>query len=317
MESTVYPGVTQGVVGQIIARESGLEPGAGFHLGYSPERINPGDKLHTLNQITKVVAGEDNAVTELMSAVYGAVNGGQVYQAASIRTAEAAKVFENVQRDVNIALMNELAMICHRLGVDTREVIRTAGTKWNFVPFEPGLVGGHCIGVDSYYLTHAAEAAGYSPRMISTGRSINDSVSGYVADRTVALIRSVRSGQVPIRVLVLGFAFKENVPDVRNSRVADLVVALQERKIECSVFDPVVDPDEARRQCGVDLVDRVDFGAPYDAIVLAVKHDLFLSTYSLSRVRELAVASGAVLVDIKSVYDRQAAQAAGFVYWRL
>ena len=317
VESTVYPGVTEEVVGSVIARESGLEPGTGFHLGYSPERINPGDKLHTLDQITKVVAGDDKPVTELMSAVYGTVNGGRVYQAASIRTAEAAKVFENVQRDVNIALMNELAMICHRLGVDTRDVIRTARTKWNFVRFEPGLVGGHCIGVDSYYLTHAAETAGYSPRMIPTGRSINDSVSGYVAECALALIRSARDRPTPISILVLGFAFKENVPDLRNSRVADLVAALQDRQIVCSVFDPIVNPDDARRQHGVDLVPRVDFRAPYDAIVLAVKHDLFVSTYPLSRIRDLAVPSGAVLVDIKSVYDRQAAEAVGFVYWRL
>lgn len=317
VESTVYPGVTEEVVGKIIAGESALEAGTGFHLGYSPERINPGDALHTLERITKVVAGENRAVTELMSAVYGTVNGGLVHQAANIRTAEAAKVFENVQRDVNIALMNELAMICHRLGVDTTEVIRSAGTKWNFVQFEPGLVGGHCIGVDSYYLTHAAEEAGYSPRVIPAGRVINDSMSQYVAESTAALIRSHQDIETPVRVLVLGVAFKENVPDVRSSRVVDLINALEYRQIACSIFDPVVNARDVREQFGLDLIDDVDGDAPYDAIIVAVKHDVFAETFSVSRLRDLTVAAGPVLVDVKSAYDRCAARAAGFSYWCL
>ena len=237
VESTVYPGVTEEVVGAVIAEESGLPAGEGFHLGYSPERINPGDDAHTLERLVKVVAGESSAVTELLTAVYGRVTGGMVHRAANIRTAEAAKVIENTQRDLNIALMNELAMICDRLGLETAEVIRTASTKWNFARYEPGLVGGHCIGVDPYYLTFAAEQAGHHPQVILAGRKVNASIGKYVAARAISLLADSNRDVGQAKALILGLTFKENIPDIRNSQVVDIIDQLSDRDIECSVFD--------------------------------------------------------------------------------
>ncbi len=317
VESTVYPGVTEEVVGPVIARESGLKAGTGFHLGYSPERINPGDDTHTLEQLVKVIASNERPVSELMRAVYGAVTDAGVYQAASIRTAELAKVLENTQRDLNIALMNELAMICDRLAVDTRDVIRTAATKWNFARFEPGLVGGHCIGVDPYYLTHVAEQAGHTPQVILAGRQVNDAMGQYVAERTIALIRSARGSVERANILVLGFTFKENVPDVRNTRVADIIHALREHGAQCSIFDPKVDPDEIGGNYGFRVVDDVTRKAPYDAVIVAVRHDVFRSMFSLDAIKSMLVPDHPVLIDVKAFYDKESAHTAGLLYWRL
>ena len=317
LESTVYPGVTEDVVAPIIAEESGLEAGTGFHLGYSPERINPGDKAHTIDQLVKVVAGDNDRVADLMIAVYGAITGGRVFQATSIKTAEAAKVIENTQRDLNIALMNELSMICDRIGVDTGEVIRTASTKWNFVPFEPGLVGGHCIGVDPYYLTYVAKEFGLTPRVTLAGRCVNESMGRYVAERTLSLIRLHRKRTNKARVLILGVTFKEDIPDVRNSRVADIIRVLEDHKIECSVFDPHADPLDVLECYGFGLIDDVTKDAPYDAVIAAVRHEIFGGLFPLEALSAISVNDRPVLVDVKSSYDREAAQLAGFDYWRL
>ena len=317
VESTVYPGVTEEVVGPIIADESCLEVGTGFHLGYSPERINPGDDTHTLERLVKVVAAESRAVVELMTEVYGAVTGGNVHQATSIKTAEAAKVIENTQRDLNIALMNELAMIFDRLGLDTSEVIRTASTKWNFARFEPGLVGGHCIGVDPYYLTHVAEKVGHLPHVILAGRQVNDLMGRYVAERAASLIRRRTSDVTQVRVLVLGFTFKENVSDVRNTRVVDIIHTLSDYGIACSVFDPEADPRDIRDKYGLEALDDASRDAPYHAVIVAVKHDVFRSAFSLGVLRAISVADDPVLIDVKSMYEPEAARLSGFTYWRL
>ena len=317
VESTVYPGVTEEVVGRIIADESGYVVGHDFHLGYSPERINPGDAIHTLEHVTKVVAAQSENVVELMTAVYGTVTGGNVFRSASIKTAEAAKVIENTQRDLNIALMNELSMIFDRLGLDTQEVIRTASTKWNFAHFEPGLVGGHCIGVDPYYLTHIAEKVGHLPRVILAGRYVNDFMGRYVGERTVSLIRSHRSDARQIRILILGFTFKENISDVRNTRVIDVIHTFEEYGVTWSVFDPEADPRDVRELYGFSPLEDVSQNGAYDAIVVAVKHDVFKSMFPLPALRAISVAEDPVLIDVKSSYDPAAAKAAGFVYWRL
>ena len=319
VESTVYPGVTEEVVAPIVAHESGREVGRGFHVGYSPERISPGDDSHTLDRLVKVVAGGDYRVTELIAAVYGAVTRSGVYRAASIKTAEMAKVIENTQRDLNIALMNELAMICDRLSLDTADVIEAAATKWNFARFEPGLVGGHCIGVDPYYLTHVAENAGHNPHVILAGRRVNDSMGRYVAQRTIELLRPSGNGrrtEVP-SVLILGFTFKENIADVRNTRVADVLHHLQETGVKCSVFDPEADPRHIREDYGFNVLSDVQHGAPYDAVVVAVRHDVFRSSFPLETIKSLSVCDRPVLIDVKGIYDRNAARDSGFLYWRL
>ena len=317
LESTVYPGVTEDVVAPIIAEESGLEAGIGFHLGYSPERINPGDKTHTIEQLVKVVAGANDKVTALMVAVYGTITGGRVYQATSIKTAEAAKIIENTQRDLNIALMNELLMICDRIGVDTGDVLRAASTKWNFAPFEAGLVGGHCIGVDPYHLTYLAKEVGLLARVILAGRYVNESMGRYVAERTLSLLRLHHKRTNQARVLILGVTFKENIPDVRNSRVADIIRVLEEHDIECSVFDPQAAPHDVVECYGFGLIDDVTKDAPYDAVVAAVRHEIFGDMFPIGALRAISVDDRPVVVDVKSLYDREAAQRAGFDYWRL
>ena len=316
VESTVYPGVTQEVVGPIVAKESGLEADKDFYMGYSPERVNPGDRNHTLERIPKVIAGASYEVTELMAAVYGMITA-EVHRAASIKVAEAAKVLENTQRDMNIALMNEVAAIFDLLGVDTQEVIRTASTKWNFARFQPGLVGGHCIGTDSYYLAHVAERMGHQPHLILTGRKVNDAMGRYVAQRAVAMINSHRDKHVDARVLILGFTFKEDVPDIRNTRVADIIDTLEEHGVKCSVFDPEANIDEVRESYGIDLLEDVARDAPYDAIIVAVKHRAFTSMFPVDELRALTVPLDAVLIDVKSMYDRHMTEKAGFTYWRL
>lgn len=316
IESTVYPGVTEDIVGPILARESKMRTGTDFHLGYSPERVNPGDRDHSLETIPKVIAGENPEVTDLMAGVYGAIVN-QVHRSASIKTAEAAKLLENTQRDVNIALINEAAMIFHRLGVDTQEVLRTAATKWNFARFQPGLVGGHCIATDPYYLIHIAKQNGHNPQLVLAGRQVNDSMGRYVAERTAALIES-RGGTLDrARVLILGCTFKENVPDTRNTRVVDIVNALVERGLGCSVVDPEADAENVRATYGFDLIDRADQNAPYDAVIAAVKHRAFTSLFSVEALRALTVPHRAVLADVRSLYDPTEVEAAGIAYWRL
>jgi UDP-N-acetyl-D-glucosamine/UDP-N-acetyl-D-galactosamine dehydrogenase len=299
-ESTVYPGVTEDVCGPILAKVSGLQQSADFKLGYSPERINPGDKEHTLEKIIKVVSGEDEATLERVASVYGAVIQAGIHRAPSIKVAEAAKVIENTQRDLNIALMNELALIFDRLGIATKDVLAAAKTKWNFLPFSPGLVGGHCIGVDPYYLTTKAEEVGYHPQVILAGRRINDGMGAYVAQRCVKLL--IQSGVMikGARVGILGLTFKENVPDLRNSRVPDIIQELREFDIEPLLHDPLANPQEAHHEYGVELTDWGNL-PPLDALILAVPHHKYLD----QPVQDLLslVKPNGVIMDIKSVLD--------------
>ena len=317
VESTVYPGVTEDVVGAIIAKISGLPLKQDIHLGYSPERINPGDHKHGLESIVKVVAGQCSAVADLLTGVYGKLTGGRVHQSADIRTAEVAKVIENTQRDLNIALMNELAMICDRLGLDTVEVIRTANTKWNFARYEPGLVGGHCIGVDPYYLTYAAARAGHNAHVILAGRQLNALMGRYVAERAISLLGNRGQPEGRTKALILGLTFKENIPDVRNSQVFDIIDTLNDRRIVCSVFDSEADPQEVQDRYGIHLLEDPIANAPYDLIVVAVRHDTIKSRFPLDVLRLVSVPERPLLIDVKSMYDRAAAERFGFVYWRL
>ncbi|MGB0748701.1 MAG: nucleotide sugar dehydrogenase [Magnetospiraceae bacterium] len=275
-ESTVYPGVTEEFCGPILAAESGLVCGKDFFLGYSPERINPGDKVHRLETITKVVSGQTPEICDIVAAVYGSVVTAGVHAAPTIKTAEAAKVIENTQRDLNIALMNELAIIFDRMGIDTKAVLTAAGTKWNFLPFSPGLVGGHCIGIDPYYLTFKSEQMGYHPQLILAGRRINDGMGQYIARETVKRLFKSGPGWGDRRPLVtiLGFTFKENVPDYRNTRVIDIIEELQAFDVTVQVTDPHADPADVRAEYGVDLVPESDV-APADAVILAVAHEAY------------------------------------------
>ena len=312
-ESTVYPGVTEDVCGPILERVSGLRRGHDFFLGYSPERINPGDKEHTLERIVKVVAGEDAATLERVAAAYGAIVDAGVHRAPSIQVAEAAKVIENTQRDLNIALMNELAIIFDRLGLRTVDVLAAAGSKWNFLPFRPGLVGGHCIGVDPYYLTSKAEEVGYHPEVILAGRRINDGMGAYVAQKAVKLLaqRPVALGST--RVGVLGLTFKEDVADLRNSRVPDIVAELRSFGVEVRVHDPVADADEAETEYGLRLSPWEDLH-DLDALVPAVAHRSYPERLR-SGLDRMMKADG-VIVDVKSVLNA-ADLAPGLTYWSL
>lgn len=274
-ESTVYPGATEEDCVPVLERVSGLRCGEDFFVGYSPERINPGDREHTFTKITKVVAGQTPEVLEIVAAVYASVVTAGVHKAPTIRVAEAAKVIENTQRDLNIALMNELTLIFNRMGIDTRDVLAAAGTKWNFLRFEPGLVGGHCIGVDPYYLTHKAQRVGYIPQVILAGRSINDGMGAYVAAQVIKRLVQAGGRVKGARVTVLGLTFKENVPDLRNTRVIDIVDALREYGIEVQVTDPLADPLEAEHEYGLKLVPAADL-RPADAVILAVAHQAYL-----------------------------------------
>ena len=315
-ESTVYPGLTEEVCVPILERESGLKLGAGFTVGYSPERINPGDKVHTLATITKIVSGSDKATADLLARIYGSVVTAGIHRASSIKVAEAAKVIENTQRDLNIALMNELAIIFDRMGIDTLEVLEAAGSKWNFLPFRPGLVGGHCIGVDPYYLTFKAEALGFHPEVILAGRRINDNMGKYVAESTVKqLIR--RGARVNgARVGILGFTFKENVPDLRNTRVVDVIRELEDYGVTTLVTDAEADPDEALREYGQRLVPLEEL-QNLDAIVLAVPHKAYAVMRPEDLRDRLADPGRGVVLDVKSLYDPAAMREAGLAYWRL
>jgi UDP-N-acetyl-D-galactosamine dehydrogenase len=313
-ESTVYPGATEEDCLPILERVSGLRGGVDFKVGYSPERINPGDKEHRFKTIKKVVSAQDAESLEIVASVYGAVVDAGIHRAPTIKVAEAAKVIENTQRDLNIALMNELAVVFDRMGIDTQAVLAAAGTKWNFLKFQPGLVGGHCIGVDPYYLTHKAEKLGYSPYVILAGRRINDGMGAFVAQKTVK--EMILAGQPVLRsvVTVLGLTFKENCPDTRNTRVIDIVRALRDFGCEVQVCDPQADADEAKHEYGLDLVAMKDL-KPAAAIVAAVAHDEF-KRLSLSDVKRLT-AGTPVLIDVKNVFGDKDPIKSGFRYWRL
>ncbi len=313
-ESTVYPGATEEVCVPILERESGLKWKQDFHIGYSPERINPGDKVNTLTTILKVVAGDDAATLESVAQLYETVIKAGVHRASSIKVAEAAKVIENTQRDLNIALMNELAIIFDRIGIDTLEVLKAAGTKWNFLPFRPGLVGGHCIGVDPYYLTHKAEMLGYHPEVILAGRRINDGMGKFIAEQTVKHMINTGSPVKGCNILVLGLTFKENCPDLRNSKVIDIITELQSYGANVIVHEPLGEPAEARHEYGVDLT-AWDAIPQVDAIVAAVAHNEYLAQPLSNLTAKLK--SGGVFIDVKSAYDPVAVQAAGYVLWRL
>lgn len=304
-ESTVYPGATEEVCVPVLERASGLKFNADFYCGYSPERINPGDKEHRLPTIKKVTSGSTPAVADAVDALYGQIITAGTHKASSIKVAEAAKVIENTQRDVNIALMNELSLIFHKLGIDTLEVLQAAGTKWNFLPFRPGLVGGHCIGVDPYYLTHKAQEVGYHPEVILAGRRINDSMASHVADETVKLM--LRKG-LPVlnsKVLVLGLTFKENCPDVRNTKVVDIVKALQGYNTQVDVFDPWIDVAEAEHEYGLHCLTDMPQPGQYAAVILAVGHHQFMELGEAG-IKALGQPN-AVLFDVKSILPLGAA----------
>ncbi|SEN80976.1 UDP-N-acetyl-D-galactosamine dehydrogenase [Duganella sp. CF517] len=313
-ESTVYPGATEEICIPILEQCSGLAWQRDFHVGFSPERINPGDKEHTLTSIRKVVSGDDADTLERVAALYEEVVDAGVHRASSIKVAEAAKVIENTQRDLNIALMNELAIIFDRMEIDTLEVLQAAGTKWNFLPFRPGLVGGHCIGVDPYYLTHKAEMLGYHPHVILAGRRINDGMAKFVAEKTVK--EMVRAGfkLKGCKVNVLGLTFKENCPDLRNSKVADLIRELESYGLQVHVHDPVADADEAMHEYGVKLESWDELPCA-EALIAAVGHRE-LSARPLAQVREKIAASGC-FIDLKSQFDEAALRQAGMSVWRL
>jgi UDP-N-acetyl-D-galactosamine dehydrogenase len=312
-ESTVYPGATEEDCVPVLERVSGLTFGTDFTVGYSPERINPGDKEHTFTKIMKVVSGSDTATLDVVASVYESVVTAGVHRAASIKVAEAAKVIENTQRDLNIALMNELALIFDRLGIDTLDVLEAAGTKWNFLPFRPGLVGGHCIGVDPYYLTHKAEKIGYIPQVILAGRRINDGVGKFIAQRTIR--EMIRAGQniLGATVTVLGLTFKEDCPDIRNSRVIDIIRELQEYGITVQIHDPLADPIEVELEYGLGLVPFEEL-KPAAAVVMAVAHKTYREM-SVDHFKGLM--TGSVLIDVKGIFQAAEIEAAGIRFWRL
>ena len=314
-ESTVYPGVTEDVCVQILEAESGLKCGTDFWIGYSPERINPGDKVHRLDTICKIVSGMDAQTLEIVANVYSLVVSAGVYRAESIKVAEAAKVIENSQRDINIAFMNELSIIFNRMGIDTRSVLEAAGTKWNFLKFYPGLVGGHCIGVDPYYLTYKAEMLGYHSQVILAGRRINDDMGKYVAENCV---KKLIAADLPVkgaRVAILGFTFKENCPDTRNTRVIDIVRELGEYGITPVIADPVADAAEAQRLYGIRFAGMEEIRG-MDAVILAVAHEDF-GRFTMEEIGSMYGSEKRVLLDIKGLLDRKAYEAAGYLYWRL
>jgi UDP-N-acetyl-D-galactosamine dehydrogenase len=313
-ESTVYPGATEDICVPVLEKASGMKWKADFHIAYSPERINPGDKEHTLERIVKVVAGDDEATLRRVAALYGAVIPAGTYSASSIRVAEAAKVIENTQRDLNIALMNELAIIFDRLRLDTHEILEAAGTKWNFLRFEPGLVGGHCIGVDPYYLTHRAEIAGYHPQVVLAGRRINDGMGKFIAEKTVKLMAAVGRALKGGRVTILGLTFKEDVPDLRNSRVPDIVEELRSYGIDVDVCDPLAEPSAAKSEYGIELRSWESL-TEADALIVAVAHRRFTRLTPETLAGKL-VRHG-VVVDVKACLDRSAFASAGYRLWRL
>jgi UDP-N-acetyl-D-galactosamine dehydrogenase len=313
-ESTVYPGATEEVCIPILEQHSGLKWKQDFHVGFSPERINPGDKEHTLTTILKVVSGDDAETLELVARLYESIITAGVHRASSIKVAEAAKVIENTQRDLNIALMNELAIIFDKIGIDTLEVLKAAGTKWNFLPFRPGLVGGHCIGVDPYYLTHKAEMIGYHPQVILAGRRINDGMAKFVAEKTVKSMIAAGFHVKGSKVNVIGLTFKENCPDLRNSKVADIVAELKSYGVDVHVYDPVASAAEAQHEYGIELVSWENLPRA-DAIIAAVSHKELLAR-PLSDIQS-KLNEGGCFIDVKSQFNQKAITEAGFSVWRL
>ena len=314
-ESTVYPGVTEEVCVPILEKESGLKCGVDFKVGYSPERINPGDKVHRLETIKKIVSGMDEETLDVVAKVYELVVAAGVHRAPSIKVAEAAKVIENSQRDINIAFMNELSIIFNKLGIDTKSVLEAAGTKWNFLKFYPGLVGGHCIGVDPYYLTYKAEIMGYHSQVILAGRRINDDMGKYVAENVVKNLIKSEKPVKNAKVAILGFTFKENCPDTRNSKVFDIVKELREYGIDPVIADPTADAVEAKHLYGVEFTD-ISKIKDMDAVVLAVAHDAF-AKFTMADMDKFYGKGQKVLVDVKGLFDRNAYEKAGYNYWRL
>lgn len=314
-ESTVYPGVTEDVCVPILEKESGMVCGLDFKVGYSPERINPGDKVHRLETIVKIVSGMDAESLDEIAKVYELVVDAGVHRASSIKVAEAAKVIENSQRDINIAFMNELSIIFNKMGIDTKSVLEAAGTKWNFLKFSPGLVGGHCIGVDPYYLTYKAEQIGYHSQVILAGRRINDDMGRYIAENAVKKL--IISGKFvrDARVAIMGFTFKENCPDTRNSKVFDIVKELREYGVEPYIADPVADAAEAKQLYGVEFVSQEQI-RNMDAVILAVAHAEF-AKWSVADVDALFGKGKKVLLDVKGILDRKTYEEAGYYYWRL
>ena len=316
-ESTVYPGVTEDICVPILEKESGLKCGVDFKIGYSPERINPGDKVHRLETITKIVSGMDEETLNEVAHIYELVVEAGVYRAESIKVAEAAKVIENSQRDINIAFMNELSIIFNKMGIDTKSVLSAAGTKWNFLKFQPGLVGGHCIGVDPYYLTYKAEQLGYHSQIILSGRRINDDMGKYVAEN---LVKNLIKADIPVKsakVAILGFTFKENCPDTRNTKVIDIYKELQEYGITPMVVDPAADAAEAKRLYGITFNTMEDI-KEMDAVIVAVSHKQFL-TLDKEKISSLYSKAHAkkVLVDVKGIFDRKEYSTEDYIYWRL
>ena len=316
-ESTVYPGVTEDICVPILEKESGLKCGVDFKIGYSPERINPGDKVHRLETITKIVSGMDEETLNEVAHIYELVVEAGVYRAESIKVAEAAKVIENSQRDINIAFMNELSIIFNKMGIDTKSVLSAAGTKWNFLKFQPGLVGGHCIGVDPYYLTYKAEQLGYHSQIILSGRRINDDMGKYVAEN---LVKNLIKADIPVKsakVAILGFTFKENCPDTRNTKVIDIYKELQEYGITPMVVDPAADAAEAKRLYDITFNTMEDI-KDMDAVIVAVSHKQFL-TLDKEKISSLYSKANAkkVLVDIKGIFDRKEYSTEDYIYWRL
>lgn len=314
-ESTVYPGVTEEVCVPILEKTSGLKAGVDFKVGYSPERINPGDREHTLEKIVKVVSAQDEESLEIVSDTYALVVKAGVHKAPSIKAAEAAKVIENTQRDLNIALMNELALIFHRLGIDTKAVLDAAGTKWNFLKFSPGLVGGHCIGVDPYYLTHKAESVGYHPQVILAGRRINNGMGKFVAEQAIKRLTQLNRPMKELRVAVLGLTFKENVPDLRNSRVPDIIKELREYGVQVLVHDPLAEPEEAVEEYGIHLspwgqVENVD------GLILAVPHRAYADMTVQELLKPLRSLQEGVVIDVKWLLDHSKLPPS-LLYWRL
>ncbi len=311
-ESTVYPGCTEEDCVPILEKLSGLAMGRDFKVGYSPERINPGDKEHTVEKILKVVAGCDAEALEVIADTYGAIIEPGVYKAASIKVAEAAKVIENTQRDLNISFMNELAIIFDLMDIDTKEVIEAASTKWNFLKFYPGLVGGHCIGVDPYYLLHKAKKLGYDPQVILSGRRINDNMPGFVAKRLVQML--IQKGKNPsqTKILVMGITFKENVADIRNSKIADLVQELMDYSVHVHITDPFASPNEVAHECKLTLVDSISDG--YDAVIVAVNHDEY-KELTIDYFKSI-MNGEPILLDLKGIYEKPTEEN-GLLYWRL
>ena len=317
-ESTVYPGVTEEICVPVLEKESGLKCGVDFHVGYSPERINPGDKVHRLETITKIVSGMDEDTLDTVAKVYELVVAAGVYRAASIKVAEAAKVIENSQRDINIAFMNELSIIFNKMGIDTKFVLEAAGTKWNFLDFYPGLVGGHCIGVDPYYLTYKAEQLGYHSEVILSGRRINDDMGKYVAENLVKNLIKADLSIKNAKVAILGFTFKENCPDTRNTKIVDIINELKEYGIEPIIADPTADANEAKMLYDVEFV-GIDSVRGCDAVILAVAHDKFTSLKQddFDKMFKNKENQKRVLLDIKGLLDRKEYENAGYNYWRL